>query len=221
MSLRNCQFGSATPAQYRNAVCQVLAFSRFDASPAGNLTAHFTIAPLEIQTVHLDSDVLFGNLMLSVRIQGKDDDEEADTDAPVLASSPTGSTSSSSSSRSTFPFTLSLVEGLDRVYRSWFVDPQSPLPTYAGMTMRTAPQVLYPSAVCALLKANIQCLLTPKPAPSATPLFRSELDEEPPIDLHFYYESVELDVGRLVASAEKGLSSGFPRGEMTLYVRRT
>lgn len=72
--------------------------------------------------------------------------------------------SSSPSSRPRFSFSLSLAEGLDRLYRSWFETILPPSDIYtppASPTLwgyrPTLPQVLSPSGSCGLLEARIQC----------------------------------------------------------------
>lgn len=87
-----------------------------------------------------------------------------DTNGTGNTPASTPPSSSSPSSRPRFSFSLSLAEGLDRLYRSWFETILPPSDIYTPPASPslwgyrpTLPQVLSPSGSCGLLEARIQC----------------------------------------------------------------
>lgn len=121
-------------------------------------------------------------------------------------------------------FSLSLAEGLERLYRTWFENPnaQPRSTTTAACPRKTAPQTLYPTG-SALRSARIQCKQVEPSVPFAYPTHLygsgSYVSMRPTL-FEFAYESLELDVAKLISGVEEGLDREEHHGPIILWMMR-
>lgn len=205
------QFESSAPSEYRSAGQQTIKLSGFVDDGFDNLApkdvARFVLPVQMKQFLPLDDEEAFGSMLLSVHLRGlsrkevevEDDSGEGQLGTLRLADAPTASTTlpitmvaggrpsftnlpgRSSLPSTEFTFSLSVAEGLERLFRSWFEIPlsstfdieeevihqQELLSRTASSNTSTSfssnvikptrPHTLFPSGSCALLEARIQC----------------------------------------------------------------
>lgn len=119
--------------------------------------------------------------------------------------------------RTLFSFSLSLAEGLERLFRNWFEDATLLKPTNVDATAprRTRTQILTPSGGCAILEAHIECVQVAPLAVSADPLaaYRDTPVSDVPKLFEFHYTVLRLHVPKLVVKLEEALLTGL-KGEL-------
>ncbi|KAL8283163.1 hypothetical protein RQP46_005941 [Phenoliferia psychrophenolica] len=117
---------------------------------------------------------------------------------------------------------LSLAEGTERLYRTWFENPlaQPPSTTTLECPRKTLPHTLSPTG-SALKAARIQCrqVLPSEPFEYPSNRYGSQtyIPTRPSL-FEFAYESVELDVAMLISAVEEGLDSEESHGPVILWM---
>ena len=147
------------------------------------------------------------------------------------SSAPTTPQSAPPRPRAFLSFSISLAEGLERLFRTWFEDQtlEPPLSPSHAHPRRTVPQVLVPSGSCGLLEASIECYQV-APAQPAAGSTRSisypfsgygsaSYTPGQPRLFEFFYSQLKLEVGKIVVGVEEGLGKGSKRGEVVMWMR--
>ena len=110
-------------------------------------------------------------------------------------------------------WSVSLAEGFDRLFRPWFEDSTFPPatqhssrpPVASPWSRRTTSQILTPAPSSGLREARIRCVQV-APVDSGRDLYRRP---QGPLSVFEYsYESLVVDVARLLVRMEEGLERG-------------
>ncbi|SCV68314.1 BQ2448_435 [Microbotryum intermedium] len=225
-------FESCAPAAARRSPRHRVTFSSFVPNPSSIELAEFRFAcsPTTSQFITLDDDQSFGNNLLALHIRAV----YAAPQAPlhVEESPETWGAVSTPPTMQSYAWTLNIANGMNRVFRSWFERPDIPPPSppsspeYDSSDTETplaaprpkAIKMLKPALGCAIHSAQIQCHLvhgiardprvTYQPLPGALPS-----------RFEFAYESLKIDVARLVVGVEEGLRRSGPQERFLMWLR--
>lgn len=140
--------------------------------------------------------------------------------APITPGSTPPSSASSGRSTPKLNFSFLLASDSDRVYRHWFEDEEMTSMTSSALGSRkTSQQTLSPAGHSALVDAQINCIRVVPAAKTSCPFPTNKTSSymsygsgsytpTSPRLFEFYYSTLRLDVGKLVASLETTLDRG-------------
>lgn len=116
-------------------------------------------------------------------------------------------------------FSLSLAEGLERLYRSWFESPSAS----SSAVPQTKTHELHPTGEktsAALRSARIECVQVPPTmaVPYGSSAYGSGYEPMRQTLFEFAYTGLEMDVGRLVVGVEEGMDREESRGPIVLWM---
>ncbi|SCZ90155.1 BZ3500_MvSof-1268-A1-R1_Chr1-3g01808 [Microbotryum saponariae] len=224
-------FESCAPAATRRSLRHRVTFSSFVSNDPSSIELAefgFTGSTTASQSITLDDDQSFGNNILALHIRTV----HASAKTPLHLEAPeTWRAASSPPTLESYAWTMTVANGMNRVFRSWFERPDIPPPSppsspeYDSSDQETllaprpkAIKMLKPALGCAIHSAQIQCHLvhgiardprvTYQPLPGALPS-----------RFEFAYESLKVDVARLVVGVEEGIRRSGHKERFLMWLR--